>query len=245
MAKKQSGKKKQPGERKVLQGHRREGKRFIPPFLQYINMQEVGWRSDLIPELIWIALLIDHFGMHRGVELCASLAKSAAQCTGKPTGAHAFISEYSALMDQERDCIRDRLSTSDELAAIVTGLSALLVNYPQSPLMFLGQPDDDSGLEKLKLLITALMDRRDKTATFVQSTAVYIYFVNNKLKVPPDSALANFTAIEMYPDTDESQKIASFVRATMNGMVPTLDLPVDWRNYFRDRGRSLEPCEPT
>ena len=119
----------------------------------------------------------------------------------------------------------------------------LLVNYPQSPLKFLGQPDDDPGLEKLKLLITDLIDRRDKIATFVQSTAVYIYFVNDKLKVFSDSALANFTEIEKFPDTDESKKIASFVRATMNGMLPTLELPTDWRNYFWDRGRSLEPCE--
>ena len=226
-----------------MRGHQREGKRFIPPFLQYLNLQEMGWRPDLLPELIWIALLIDHFGMRRGVELCTSLAKSAAECVRKPKGAHAFISEYSTLTDQERDCVRDHLSTSGDLASIVTGLSALLVNYPESPLMFLGQPDGDPGLDKLKLLITALIDRRDKTATFVQSTAVYIYFVNDKLKVFSGSALANFTEIEKFPDTDESKQIASFVRATMNGMLLTLDLPTAWRNYFWDRGRSLEPCE--
>jgi hypothetical protein len=77
----------------------------------------------------------------------------------------------------------------------------------------------------------------------VQATAVYLYFVNDKLKVPSSSALANFPDIEQYPNNESSQMVATYIRALVNGLPLSLELPADWRRYFWDRGSTLEPCE--
>ena len=95
----------------------------------------------------------------------------------------------------------------------------------------------------IKELITELADRGSKQSTFMQATAVYVYFLNDKLKVTSSSALADFTAIEDYPDTEASLKVAASVRATITGITNIPDQPGDWQNYFWNRGRSLGQCE--
>ena len=233
---------------RVLSGHRRQGKRFIPPFLQYMNLTETRWLDDLVPELIWIALIIDRFERQRGAEICVGLAKAAAACSTKATGAYAFISEYSRLKSREQQCVIDKLADAEILNELGDALQVLKIYYPESPFAFIlsnqeSWPVGEDGLNRLKLLIEELSDRRGVTATFVQATAVYVYFLNDKLKVSAGSALADFTAIEAYPSTDASVKVASFIRALLNGFPASLDLSSDWRNYFWNNGRRIESCE--
>ena len=66
--------------RRVLRDYRQEGKRFIPPFLQHMRLKESRWTDDRVPELVWIALLIETFGLEEGVAVAASVAKAAAKC---------------------------------------------------------------------------------------------------------------------------------------------------------------------
>ena len=82
-------------EQRVLRGYRRMGKRFIPPFLQHMSLTESRWMDERVPELIWIALLIQVFGLKRGTEIALKIAKSAAKC-GQPTQkAFAAASDYT------------------------------------------------------------------------------------------------------------------------------------------------------
>jgi len=48
--------------RPVLLDHQRIGKRLIPPLMQEINYQEISWGKQLIPELIWLALINNRRG---------------------------------------------------------------------------------------------------------------------------------------------------------------------------------------
>ena len=230
----------------MLEGHRRHGKRFVPPMLEYANLSEVGWHY-VMPDLVWIGLLHARYGVKKGVELCVELARAAVACTAKSNRAFAFISDYARLQRSEQECVIGRLVDSGSFEDLSEGLSVLLVHYPQGPLTFLSsdqrrKAQDEVRLTTLKRVLWDLADRRERKATLVQSTAVYIYLVNDKLKVPPSSGFGNFTAIESYPDTEESMKIAAYVRALMNGLVAPSNLSEDWRRYFWNRGRDLEPC---
>lgn len=237
-----------PQRRRVLEGHAQHGKRFVPPFLEYWGLDTISWMDDILPELLWIALMNSWYGNNRGAELCVELAKAAAACATSGKGAFAFISEYGQLESGEQDCVKNRLRNSGALGQLNHGLQVLGMHYPECPLAFLWSTEApalerEDGLQQLKQLILELSDRSGTTATFVQATAVYVYFLNDKLKVFSGSALANFPAIEEYPDTEESRKIAAFIRASINGFQGPLDLSADWRRYFWDRGSMLEPCE--
>lgn len=233
---------------RVLEGHRQRGKRFVPPWLEYFNLGETSWLDDLLPELLWIGLMNAKFGKKRGAELCVELASAAAACSSDAPGAFAFISEYSRLQSSEQERVIDRLVGSGVLGPLADALQVLATYYPECPLAFLWSTQvpalqGEESLHRLKLLIWELVDRHGIEATFLQATAVYTYFLTGKLKVFSGSALADFTAIEAYPDTEASVKVASLVRAAINGLPASLNLSSDWRNYFWNRGRSLESCK--
>ena len=231
--------------RSVLQGYRQEGKRFIPPFLQLTPMTENSWLDDRVPELIWIALLIHVFGLKEGTAIALSVAKAAAKCDQTAKKAFAAASDFVELSDEQRRCIRSALSQEGMLHKASQGLATLIHNYADFPLAFLSNPDSDSSgstLSDLRETIANVSDRQSQAGIYAQATVVYIFFVNDKLKVRSDSGLANFPAIEEYPTTDESLRVAAAVRSAVTFLL-SHDIPPDWRNSFWNQGRSFGSCE--
>ena len=234
--------------RGVLRGYQRKGKRFIPPFLQYINPEESRWMDHRVPELVWIALLMQFLGVKEGTEVAKSIAQAAAKCERATKRAFAAASDYVELGNEQKQCIRSVLDAEGVLDKARWGLAALILNYNEFPLAFLteaGTPiegSSGSSLDDLRTVIDNISDRHGYDGTLVQATVVYIYFINNMLKVSPHVGLANFPAIEEYPRTEESQRVAASVRSAVT-MLLTRDMPSDWRNSFWNQGRTLGPCE--
>ena len=80
----------------------------------------------------------------------------------------------------------------------------------------------------------------------VQATATWLAFDAGRLKVSAGLALADFPRIEDYPNTEQSERIAGSIRATINQMFGDTDLLAsesDWPTKFWNRGLELEPCE--
>jgi hypothetical protein len=67
----------------VLGDHKRVGKRFIPPVIATLGeLSEVAWIDDILPELLWLGILNDAYGLKGGVQLAVSLAKSVRAVVG-------------------------------------------------------------------------------------------------------------------------------------------------------------------
>ena len=234
--------------RRVLRGYRQEGKRFIPPFLQHMSLTEAPWMDNLVPELIWIALLIHVFGVKEGTAVAVSIAKAAAKCDQTTKRAFAATSDYAELHDEQKQCARSALKAEGTLGKAGRGLAALIHQYTQFPLAFLADPDslsEDSPcstLDDVREAIASISDRESHAGIFAQATVVYINFINNGLKVRRGLSLANFPAIEEYPRTYESRMVAAAVKSAVNFLL-TQDIPADWRNSFWNQGRSLGACE--
>ena len=57
----------------ILQDHKQIGKKFIPPAKYRIqNLEEVYWSNDILPEMVWIAIINEKFGTKRAVEIISS-----------------------------------------------------------------------------------------------------------------------------------------------------------------------------
>ena len=240
--------KQQENERRVLLGHRKKGKRFIPPILDQMPVSETNWIDDIVPELVWIALLIHAFGVQRGTAVALSIAKAAAVCDQTANRAFAAIGDYAELSANQKQCVRLALNSEGALGKARLGLESLIYYYAEFPLAFLANPDDlnevpsRSTLDDLREAIDNIIDRQGHAGTFAQATAVYIYFVNNQLTVSPGLSLANLPAIEEYPRTDESRRVAASVRSAVSFLFKR-DTSSDWRNSFWTQGRSLSSCE--
>ncbi len=204
--------------------------------------------DDRVPELIWIALLMHALGIREGVAVAAGIAKAASNCHEAPRRAFAAASDFAGLSNDQKRCMQLALKKEGTLEKARQGLAVLISHYPGFPLAFLGSQDgsnqdcSESTLCNLRRAIQDISDRQGDAGIFAQATVVYIYFINDMLKVSPGSALANFTEIERYPKTEESRRVASSVRSAVTGLIKW-DIPPNWRNAFWNRGRTLGPCE--
>ena len=89
------------GKKQVLSDHKRVGKRFIPPLLQVAPFHDLSWVDCTLPELLWLGLLNNRYGLKRGSDLGLSLAKAAAEASVHSIGRwYAPTSAYSSLTDR-------------------------------------------------------------------------------------------------------------------------------------------------
>jgi len=236
----------------ALVDHRKIGTKFIPPFVDKLGstFKETSWVKNMIPELVWIALINYRYGYQQGADLSLSLAKATKYVT-KSNEWYAPISSFSSLTKSQKDKICSVLSQGNKLDKISVSLSSLNHFYPQCPLEFLykrktkAKIKNEILLSELKNTLLGLYVRHSKESTFTQANAIYICFVLGKLKVYKGSALANFPEIEKYPNTEESKKVASSVRASLNGFIG-LNISgnrTDWPEYFWKRSLEIDKCE--
>lgn len=232
--------------RRILDDHQQQGKRFIPPLLRLGKFESVRWQLPILPELLWLALLNESHGLQTGAEVALSLALAAEKA------AHgewfAPTSAYSILSDEQRRHVLEEVSRNGKIEAVRRPLASLIWFYPECPLKFLF-PDgvrhlEAGALSKLKSILGELYYRAEHPAMLMQANAVYIAFVTNLLKVPPHVSLANFPEIAKYPETAESKRVGSMVRATITGMFgQKYNNSSVWPSYFWNRGLELERCD--
>jgi hypothetical protein len=237
---------KHPG---VLADHKRVGKKFIPPFLHLIGpLSEVSWVNELIPQLIWIALLLDSHGHSRGVELALDVSK----CASSPGGSNwreffAWMSSFQNLSTERQQSILSSLAESGTLPDVRSAFLDFQSLYPNSPLAFLEAQSSSASIhspERIKAVLAELYNRRSILATHVQATVVYLAFAGGWFKVANNTSLADFPEVEHYPDTEKSRQVAASVRATVNafyGHLKSQESP-EWPHKFWNRGLVLEPC---
>jgi hypothetical protein len=236
--------KHQKQKKRVLQDHKKVGQRFIPPFIEKIpNLQEVSYLKEILPEILWIELLSHQVGGPKGVELSLEIARAAA--TLRPEGHMWLCSEYRKLDTTLQKKVIDSLTNTEEISKLI---SPLVICYPECPLSFLCLPVDlkegnpSSHVDLISRVITELYDRRSPRATMMQAGAVYIAFCTDKLQVNAGTPLADFPAIENYPSTDSSRRVAASVRTflTATGMI---EQDLNWARYFWNLGYQLSPCK--
>lgn len=233
----------------ILDDHQRIGKRFIPPFAK-LGFTEISWVEMLLPELLWLGLLNDHHGLARGAELAIAVARAAASTwTQERKKLFAASSSFIVLDHVQKKAVVASLASSGHLEDIREALLPLPLFYPDCPLNFIFDQtptvsDTSVVLARFKQSLDRQFDRWDKPATMVQSNMVYIAFVTDVLKVMKGLSLANFPAIEKFPDTDESKKVAGSVRCTVSTFFapPHYDSASSWPCYFWSQGFLIEPC---
>ncbi len=233
----------------ILGDHQRIGKRFIPPFAK-LGFTEISWVETLLPELLWLGLLNDHHGLAKGADLAITLARAAVSTwTQERKKLFAASSSFTALDRAQQKAVVASLASSGHLDDIQAGLVPLPLFYPECPLNFIFEqapavPDAGALLARFKESLDRQFDRWDKPATMVQANMVYIAFVTDVLKVMKGLSLANFPAIETFPETEESKRVASAVRCTVSSFFapPHYDNASPWPRYFWSQGFSIEPC---
>lgn len=244
--------------RRVLADHARQGRRLVPPLAQF-PLSYVSWNRDLLPDLLWIALLIDTYGPRRGVELTLKLVEAAETVRPAPDDEKQdeavfgwtplLIDCYSSVSAEGLVRIVDRLDVATR-EAVQAALLPLVAMYSGCPLEFLigaewrntQHVEPAEAVAQLARVMRDAQDRRGKLATWVQGACVYCAAVSGRLTFSADSAMNDFPAIQDYPDTEKSRMMASLARASVNAFLGRSS-ESNWPKYFWNHGYDISVCE--
>jgi len=244
---------------RALQDHIKRGNTFYPPFTfdgDESRFTHVDWRADIVPELIWLGLLIQKFGFDDALDAACTVAFHADQVKlygNRPN--FGTVSGYGELSAQEKAQLRRRLGKTDLLENLNVALSPLFRLYPRCPLKFLlgnAKPyaRKKDAVSVLAPILEECLFRQEKLPTLVQGIYYEALVSSGKLKFVAPVKKHETSPLKDYPDTEESQMVAGFMRCCatslpMEGQLPGAEArTIWWPKYFWQMGLKIGPCDP-
>lgn len=211
--------------------------------MQLGNLQLTSWVDVGLPEIVWLAVMHDRLGLKRGVEVALQVTRTVDTVTKVYV---ALASEFDKLSPDQAVAVRAALPP-DIRTDLMNALQPFLTLYPESSLSLLIESPSSSPASEIlswfRPLLADLMDRTSRTATLAQGSLIYLILLQGRLHVGKGSSLSQIAEIEAYPETSESRRVASSVRASLNMYFSRQSgETMVWPRYFWNRGFELEPC---
>lgn len=232
--------------KKVLEGYKKVGKKFIPPIMQWPGFCEINWVNDIIPELIWIAVIQHKIGYRTANKVIADFHKTYVDfCDTKHL--HSFFSSYDSMSKNAKIEFKEKYKQSEYYSEMFLGLKDLQHFYPNHPLQFLFEDleisDSEVSIVVIKESINGILERRSEAGTMAQAAVLYNSLITGKFNAPQGSIFWEFEEIDNYPDTDKSLKLASSIRAMINAFMNTeyRNSGCEWTNTFWQKSFIIEP----
>ncbi len=238
-----------------LEDHVRRGKRFNPPMVEAVgdSLHKIGWMADLVPEVLWVALLVDALGPQVAIEAAHALGQEIKEIIHPEAERPLFcamVSDFAEVPEVRRQEVRERLS-KETITRVVQVLGPLFKMYPDCPMSWLASSewaevhrvDPAEWLPALKGVVRALVDRGGMSATVTQVIVVCLYFTSGGVELARGVDIPDFNAVMDYPHSDESRRLAATTRAMLNSFAPMGDAQNEWAQYFWRQGMKISVCD--
>jgi hypothetical protein len=237
---------------RLLADHKKKGKIFQPPILSLGTFVETSWLDFAIPEFIWIQIFCEEAGFDEGSTLFLEFTKISDNILMAKTNngiASTLISSYSILHEAEKSEIMVQLQKQGLLPRLKYFLTSFLSLYPMCPLNFilddgLGVNPDRSYLLQYKKHLSKIIDKTSLESTLVMANVINFLNHLNRFQVAKETNIPQFKKVLDYPKTEDSQRIASFLRSSISiGFNTDLgyDRENEWIKYFWNQNLRLEP----
>lgn len=238
--------------KKILEDHKKVGKKLVPPMMHSVPLQETSYIEELLPEIIWMGLIHDELGYHKGIDIIRAFIKSAFDSyTSENYINFSLASNLSKLADCEKESLIQKLIKNGLYLEISELLAPLIYFYDDSPFSFLNKEVDLSTseekelLEKLKTSIDHLFDRYETPSVVAQLNVFYTRVLDGKISFPVDMDLPDFNVLINDPHSDEANKAAGFVRNSVKHeyMFEITEHDSSWSKSFWNQSYKLDNCE--
>jgi hypothetical protein len=234
--------------KKLLSDHKQIKKKFIPPLKHRVEgLEEVFWSNDVLPELIWIAIINERLGIIRGTEVISSFISDsfAVKKWNHPID-FAFISSFKLFNGEEKSILLNRVNRAEYNNDLKLGLEDFCLLYAENPLEFLHDSSTYKFSEKfvltLKKIIADNFDRRSQGAMITQTVAYYSILRSGKHHYPSNFNHPDLNAIINGFESEKAKESVGIVRNLINSSFLMLSKYVgnEWVKYFWNSGMKIE-----
>jgi Family of unknown function (DUF5677) len=185
------------------------------------SYQPYSWAHEIVPEVLWIAMIQQGMGMRHGVDFLVKFTLEADRlCTVDPKPNFAKITSFELLTGEQKNVLEEFVSKQPEFAPAKSALFPFFQLVPESPLSFLreerGSKFEVEATKVIHDLMPRLYNRGSREAVQAMATSVYIGLRQGKLQMSlemSDKLFVDLKAIENYPATEESKRSAGSIRA--------------------------------
>lgn len=235
--------------KKILDGHKKVGTKFVPPAKHLIpQLGELSWVENLLPELIWIGVLIEKYGNHKGIELSSYFSSISYDIikSDKPSD-FSFISSFKFITEEEKQALINKLREKEYFNDISAALDPFIKLYSQdNPLAFLQSEkmnyDREKSIEEFKATLNKYFNRRLKPSMIIQTNVLYSTMRAGKMHIAAHIEVPDFNAIVVNFESEDAKKAMGFVRSHVNAVYAHISETItnQWCEYFWNNGLELE-----
>ncbi len=239
----------------VLADHVAIKRKLVPPFMKRLGskLSQFSWTRQLVPEAIWMGLVIDRCGYEEARRHCRALTRAVRSTINDPTRPmFVRFSAFLSLSDVEKATVLSKLDARAQ-AEIRSSLHPLTALAPMHPLAFLGHESNMLAKEsRLPVILREFYDRNSRLAVLSLALGYELGLDQGKIHVAPhlvEGLTEKFKVIGDYPETEEARHAAGSFRASsaMLFMEPRLDgggfkEDEPWVGEFWDLVAGFGPC---
>ncbi len=239
---------KKQKKKKILDGHKKVGSKFIPPMNQLEMMKSYSYIDQMLPELIWIGLINDNLGFIKGARFIEKIFLAMDELKKDDhKNNYVFASAYKLLDEDNKNIVIQKLKTIDVLEDLQNFIAPLTLLYDEFPMMFIGPPSvilsQDQLIKKISVCVEKHYDKYETPGIVLNGSILLSRLVTKKIHFPSDMKLPDFNAVIDNPDSKEASRAASFMRANAMAEFGMLGIDNSWAKYFWNRGFELSPCD--
>lgn len=233
-----------------LEGHKKQGKRFIPPMKQIPGMREQSYINDMLPELIWLGLIHEKGGYvlgHYTLKGVMDAVKDRRTDDSEKPVNFAMQYAYSTLSQAEKESILNRWKSEGILDDIQHALAPLTLLYDEFSMRFVGPPSTviphDELVLRIRNCVGNHLDKYQVPGVALHGAMIMTRLIAGKLFFSKDMEIPDFNAAINNPESDDGRRASSFMRATAIGEMGMLEVPSSWAKYFWNRNAAISHCE--
>ena len=240
--------------RRVLQDYVKIKSTFYPPFLVGMNppIEEVSWRDDIMPELLWIAMLVESCGFKEARDCAYNLSLTLNDLCGEEEKSDWLLTSNLVKLPSVRlKAVARRFAGTKPLVEIKKALVPMTRLYPSCPFRSIYEADEIAALtesEAMKRMAPVLAEcltRRNRLPMLAQAIYYDVSVASGRVCLCEGIPFHNTEILVDAPNSAEAQKVGGYIRCMASMIEPMQkQFSLTWPQTFWTESGNIGQCRP-